>query len=101
VALVTNGTARAPELPTCRPRWKAGYRGADFRSGSPVAPASHACRVIDKLNAETISGEDAGDAGRLAKAGIAPLAMTPADLPPASGGIAPTSRSPRPGIKPN
>ena len=82
VALVTNGTARAPELPDVPTTLEAGYRGADFPIWiGLLAPARTPGAVIDKLNAETIKAvRTPATLERLAKAGIAPLAMTPADF---------------------
>jgi tripartite-type tricarboxylate transporter receptor subunit TctC len=82
VALVTNGTTRAPELPEVPTTLEAGYQRAEFPIWiGLLAPARTPSAVIDRLNAETIMAvRTPGTLDRLAKAGIAPLAMTPADF---------------------
>ena len=82
VALVTNGTTRAPELPEVPTTLEAGYQRAEFPIWiGLLAPARTPSAVIDRLNAETIkSVRTPATLDRLAKAGIAPLAMTPTDF---------------------
>ena len=82
VALVTNGSSRAPELPDVPTVQEAGYRGAEFPIWiGLLAPARTPAAVIDKLNAETVKavGTPAVQE-RLAKTGITPFTMTPADF---------------------
>ena len=82
VALVTNGTARAPELPDVPTTLEAGYKDADFPIWiGMLAPAKTPRSIIDRLNAETIKAiKVPGTQERLAKAGIAPLIMTPSEF---------------------
>jgi tripartite-type tricarboxylate transporter receptor subunit TctC len=82
VALVTNGTARAPELPDVPTTLEAGYRNADFPIWiGMLAPARTPRSIIDRLNAETIKAiQVPATRERLAKAGIGPLIMTPAEF---------------------
>ena len=82
VALVTNGAERAPELPDVPTTLEAGYQRADFPIWiGLLAPARTPAAVIDRLNAETIKAVGTpATRERLAKAGIAPLVMTPADF---------------------
>lgn len=79
VALVTNGVARAPELPDVPTTLEAGYRDADFPIWiGMLAPAKTPRPIIERLNAETIKAiETPSVRDRLAKAGIAPMIMTP------------------------
>jgi tripartite-type tricarboxylate transporter receptor subunit TctC len=82
VALVMNGATRAPELPDVPTTLEAGYRNADFPIWiGLLAPAGTPAAIVDKLNAETIKAVKNPNAQeRLAKAGIAPLAWTPAEF---------------------
>jgi tripartite-type tricarboxylate transporter receptor subunit TctC len=82
VALVTNGTARAPELPDVPTTLEAGYKNADFPIWiGMLAPAQTPRSIIDRLSAETIKAiQVPGTHERLAKAGIAPLIMTPSEF---------------------
>jgi tripartite-type tricarboxylate transporter receptor subunit TctC len=79
VALVTNGTSRAPELPDVPTTAEAGYQKADFPIWiGLLAPAKTPRAVVDKLNAETAKAVGVpATAERLAKAGIAPLTIDP------------------------
>jgi tripartite-type tricarboxylate transporter receptor subunit TctC len=82
VALVTNGTSRAPELPEVPTTLEAGYRNADFPIWiGMLAPAQTPRSIIDRLNAETIKAiQVPATQERLAKAGILPLIMTPSEF---------------------
>ena len=82
VALVTNGAARAPELPDVPTTLEAGYKNADFPIWiGMLAPAQTPRPIIDRLNAETIKAVQApGTHEKLAKAGIVPLVMTPSEF---------------------
>ncbi|AMN41856.1 Bug family tripartite tricarboxylate transporter substrate binding protein [Rhodoplanes sp. Z2-YC6860] len=82
VALVTNGATRAPELPDVPTILEAGYRNAEFPIWiGMLAPAGTPAAVVDRLNAETIKAVKNPDTQmRLAKAGISPLAWTPAEF---------------------
>ena len=82
VALVTNGTARAPELPEVPTTLEAGYRNADFPIWiGMLAPAQTPRSIVDRLNAETIKAiQVPGTQEKLAKAGILPLIMTPSEF---------------------
>ena len=79
VALVTNGSARAPELPDVPTTAEAGYQRAEFPIWiGLLAPAKTPRAIIDKLNAETAKAISVpATAERLAKAGIAPLTIDP------------------------
>ena len=79
VALVTNGTARAPELPDVPTTLEAGYANADFPIWiGMLAPAATPRSIVDKLNAETIKALAIPAVhDKLAKVGVAPLIMTP------------------------
>ena len=79
VALVTNGTARAPELPDVPTTLEAGYANADFPIWiGMLAPAATPRSIVDKLNAETIKALAIPAVhDKLAKVGVAPLMMTP------------------------
>ena len=80
VALVTNGTARARELPDVPTTAEAGYQKADFPIWiGLLAPAKTPRAIVDKLSAETAKAISVpATAERLAKAGIAPLTIDPA-----------------------
>jgi tripartite-type tricarboxylate transporter receptor subunit TctC len=82
VALVTNGTARAPELPDVPTTLEAGYRNAEFPIWiGMLAPAQTPRSIIDRLNSEAIKAiQVPATQERLAKAGIAPLVMTPSEF---------------------
>jgi tripartite-type tricarboxylate transporter receptor subunit TctC len=82
VALVTNGTMRAPELPDVPTTLEAGYRNAEFPIWiGMLAPARTPAAIVERLNAETIKAVKIPDIqDRLAKAGIAPLTWTPAEF---------------------
>jgi len=82
VALVTNGTARAPELPDVPTTLEAGYKDSDFPIWiGMLAPARTPQPIIDRLSAETIKAlKVPGTQDRLAKAGITPLMMTPPEF---------------------
>jgi tripartite-type tricarboxylate transporter receptor subunit TctC len=82
VALVTNGAARAPELPEVPTTLEAGYRNADFPIWiGMLAPAQTPRSIIDRLNAETIKAiQVPATQERLAKTGIVPLIMTPTEF---------------------
>jgi tripartite-type tricarboxylate transporter receptor subunit TctC len=82
VALVTNGPARAPELPDVPTTAEAGYRDADFPIWiGMLAPVKTPRSIIDRLSAETIKALNLpATQDRLAKAGIAPLMMTPPEF---------------------
>ena len=82
VALVTNGTARAPELPEVPTTLEAGYRNADFPIWiGMLAPVQTPRSIVDRLNAETIKAiQVPGTQEKLAKAGILPLIMTPSEF---------------------
>jgi tripartite-type tricarboxylate transporter receptor subunit TctC len=82
VALVTNGTTRAPELPEVPTTLEAGYPNADFSIWiGMMAPAQTPRSIVDRLNAETIKAINVpATQQRLAKAGIAPLIMTPSEF---------------------
>jgi len=82
VALVTNGTARAPELPEVPTTLEAGYRNADFPIWiGMLAPVQTPRSIVDRLNAETIKAiQVPATQEKLAKAGILPLIMTPSEF---------------------
>jgi tripartite-type tricarboxylate transporter receptor subunit TctC len=82
VALVTNGAARAPELPDVPTTLEAGYKDSDFPIWiGMLAPARTPQPIIDRLSAETIKAlKVPGTQDRLAKAGITPLIMTPPEF---------------------
>jgi tripartite-type tricarboxylate transporter receptor subunit TctC len=82
VALVTNGTARAPELPDVPTTLEAGYKNADFPIWiGMLAPVQTPRAIIDKLHAETVKAlQVPATQDRLSKAGILPLAMTPSEF---------------------
>ena len=82
MALVTNGAVRIPELPDVPTTLEAGYRGADFPIWiGMLAPGRTPAAVVNKLNAETIKAvRTPATLERLAKAGIAPLTLTPAEF---------------------
>jgi len=82
VALVTNGTARAPELPDVPTTLEAGYRNADFPIWiGMLAPAQTPRSIVDRLNSEAIKAiQVPATQERLAKAGIASLVMTPSEF---------------------
>ena len=82
IALVTNGSVRAPELPDVPTTLEAGYKDADFPIWiGMLAPAKTPRSIVDRLNAETIKAiKMPATQERLAKAGIAPLIMTPSEF---------------------
>jgi len=82
VALVTNGTSRAPELPDVPTTAEAGFQRAEFPIWiGLLAPAKTPRAVVDKLNVETAKAISVPvTAERLAKAGIAPLTIDPQDF---------------------
>ena len=82
IALVTNGSVRAPELPDVPTTLEAGYKDADFPIWiGMLAPAKTPRSIVDRLNAETIKAiKVPATQERLAKAGIAPLIMTPSEF---------------------
>jgi len=82
VALVTNGAARDPELPDVPTTAEAGYKGADFPIWiGLLAPAKTPRPIVDRLNAEIIKAVGTPAVkDKLAKAGVAPLIMTPDDF---------------------
>ena len=82
VALVTNGTARAPELPDVPTTLEAGYKDSDFPIWiGMLAPAQTPRSIIDRLNSEAIKAiQVPATQERLAKAGILPLTMTPSEF---------------------
>ena len=82
VALVTSHTTRAPELPDVPTTLEAGYQNADFPIWiGLLAPAKTPREIVDRLNAETIKAlKTPPVAERLAKGGIAPLILTPAEF---------------------
>ena len=82
VALVTNGTSRAPELPDVPTTAEAGYQKADFPIWiGLLAPAKTPRAVVDKLNAETAKAVKVpATAERLSKAGVAPLTIDPREF---------------------
>ena len=82
VALVTNGAARSPELPDVPTTLEAGYKGAEFPIWiGMLAPAQTPRSIIDRLNSEAIKAiQVPATQERLAKAGIAPLVMTPSEF---------------------
>ena len=82
VALVTNGGARDPELPDVPTTAEAGYKGADFPIWiGLLAPAKTPRPIVDRLNAEIIKAVGTPAVkDKLAKAGVAPLIMTPDDF---------------------
>jgi tripartite-type tricarboxylate transporter receptor subunit TctC len=105
VALVTSATARSPELPDVPTTLEAGYRDADFPIWiGLLAPAKTPREIIDKLHAETVKAVQAPAVqDKLSKAGIGPLALTPAQFDAriraeiaANGAVARAA-----GIKPN
>jgi tripartite-type tricarboxylate transporter receptor subunit TctC len=79
VALVTNGKARASELPDVPTTLEAGYRNADYPIWiGLLAPGKTPRSVVDKLNAETIKALGAAAVrDKLAKAGVVPSIMAP------------------------
>src|SRR4051812_30765690 len=82
VALVTNGTARAPELPDVPTTLEAGYRNADFPIWiGLLAPVKTPRAIVERLAAESAKAlKVPSTQDRLSKAGIEPLAMTPAEF---------------------
>jgi tripartite-type tricarboxylate transporter receptor subunit TctC len=82
VALVTNGAARDPQLPDVPTTVEAGYKGADFPIWiGLLAPAKTPRPIVDKLNAEIVKAVGTPAVNdKLAKAGVAPLIMTPDDF---------------------
>jgi tripartite-type tricarboxylate transporter receptor subunit TctC len=82
VALVTNGATRDPELPDVPTTVEAGYKGADFPIWiGLLAPAKTPRPIVDKLNAEIVKAvATPAVKDKLAKAGVAPLIMTPDDF---------------------
>jgi tripartite-type tricarboxylate transporter receptor subunit TctC len=105
LALVTSNTTRAPELPDVPTTLEAGYKDADFPIWiGLMAPAKTPREIVDKLHAETVKAlKVPATLERLAKTGVAPLIMTPADFDAriraeiaANGAVAKAA-----GIKPN
>src|SRR5262249_19675609 len=82
VALVTNGTTRAPELPDVPTTLEAGSRSAEFPIWiGMLAPAGRPAAVVDRLSAETMKAvKIPAVQERLAKAGISPVSWTPAEF---------------------
>jgi tripartite-type tricarboxylate transporter receptor subunit TctC len=82
VALVTNGTVRASELPEVPTTLEAGYRDADFPIWiGMLAPAQTPRSIIDRLHAETIKAIQVPTTlERLAKTGVTPLIMSSAEF---------------------
>jgi tripartite-type tricarboxylate transporter receptor subunit TctC len=82
VALVVNGTARDPELPDVPTVAEAGYKNAEFPIWiGLLAPAKTPRPIVDRLNAEIVKAvETPSVKDKLAKAGIAPLIMSPDDF---------------------
>jgi len=105
IALVTSNTTRAPELPDVPTTLEAGYKDADFPIWiGLLAPAKTPREIVDRLHAEMIKAVKTPAAQeRLAKTGVAPLIMTPAEFDAriraeiaANGAVAKAA-----GIKPN
>ena len=105
IALVTSATTRSPELPEVPTTLEAGYQNADFPIWiGLLAPAKVPRAIVDKLHEEAIKAiKQPAIQERLAKTGIAPLILTPAEFDAriraeiaANGAIAKAA-----GIKPN
>ena len=79
VALVSNGTERDPDLPDVPTVKEAGYASAEFPIWiGMLAPAKTPRPIVDKLNAEIAKAVNTPAVkDKLAKAGVAPLIMTP------------------------
>jgi len=79
LALVTNGTRRAAELPDMPTTLEAGYRNADYPIWiGLLAPARTPRTIIERLHAEIVKAiETAAVRERLAKAGIGAMLLTP------------------------
>lgn len=82
IALVTSSTMRAPELPDVPTTLEAGYQNADFPIWiGMLAPAKTPREIIDRLHAETVKALSMpATRERLAKTGVTPLIMTPAEF---------------------
>jgi tripartite-type tricarboxylate transporter receptor subunit TctC len=82
VALVTNGTARAPELPDVPTTLEAGYQNADFPIWiGMLAPARTPRAIVDRLNVEIVKALATPEVrDKLAKVGVGPLIMTPEEF---------------------
>jgi tripartite-type tricarboxylate transporter receptor subunit TctC len=78
-ALVTNGKARAAELPDVPTTLEVGYRNADYPIWiGLLAPGKTPRPIVDKLNAETIKALGVSAVReKLGKAGVTPSVMTP------------------------
>jgi tripartite-type tricarboxylate transporter receptor subunit TctC len=105
IALVTSNTIRAPELPDVPTTLEAGYKDADFPIWiGMLAPAKTPRAIVDRLHSETVKAlRVPATQERLAKTGVAPLIMTPAEFDAriraeiaANGAVAKAA-----GIKPN
>lgn len=82
VALVTSSTKRAAELPDVPTTVEAGLQNAEFPIWiGLMAPAKTPRPIVDRLNAEMIKAvRTPATLEKLAKAGIEPLIMTPAEF---------------------
>jgi len=82
VGLVTAGTTRIPEWPDVPTTAEAGYANADFPVWlGMLAPAKTPGEIVARLHAETAKVlREPATQEKLARAGIAPLPLTPAEF---------------------
>jgi tripartite-type tricarboxylate transporter receptor subunit TctC len=82
LGLVNSGTTRSAELPDVPTTLEAGYQNADFPIWIGMfAPSQTPRAIIDRLNAETVKALNLPSVlERLAKTGVTPMPMTPADF---------------------
>jgi tripartite-type tricarboxylate transporter receptor subunit TctC len=82
IALTINSPKRSAELPDVPTTLEAGYRDADYPIWiGLLAPAKTPRDIVEQLNRESIKAlETPGTRDKLLKAGIEPLAMTPAQF---------------------
>ena len=82
LGLVVNSTKRAAALPDVPTVLEAGYRDAEFPIWlGLLAPAQTPRDIVDKLHAETVKAlRTPSTQEKLAKAGIEPLILSPAEF---------------------